>query len=154
MTSDSARVPAELAALAEVRSSLADALGCEGWTGETAARVLTACTEAMANALAHGSRPGAGVDVAFTVSATAIRVWVLDEGRSGREAPLGAPGAPPPSSPNGRGLPLMHALADDVRVRRHGRGTEVRLGFSPSAAWSLRAYDAPVACGRPARPRR
>ena len=144
-------MPADLAALAGVRSALADALGCEGWTGETAVRVLTACTEAMANALAHGSGPGAGVEVAFTVSATAIRVRVLDEGRSGRRVPAGAPGPPPPSSTGGRGLPLMHALADDVQVCRHGRGTEVLLGFSPSGPSTLLAYDAPVASGRPLR---
>ncbi len=142
---------ADPAALAGVRSALADALGCEGWTGETAVRVLTACTEAMANALVHGSGPGAGVHVAFTVSATAIRVWVLDEGRSGSRVPLGAPRPPPPSSTGGRGLPLMHALADDVRVCRYGRGTEVLLGFSPSGPSTLLAYDAPLAVGVPLR---
>jgi anti-sigma regulatory factor (Ser/Thr protein kinase) len=127
-----ARVPAELAAVGGLRSTLADALRREGWAGEAAFRVLIASTEAMVNALEHGSAPGGSVDVAFRVSARAVSVRVLDEGRPGRHASLAEPDAPPVTSRHGRGRLLMRAMADELHVRRHGRGTEVLLGFTPA----------------------
>jgi anti-sigma regulatory factor (Ser/Thr protein kinase) len=98
-------------------------------------RVLTASTEAMANAVEHGSAPGAGVDVAFEVSAAVARVRVLDEGRCGSEPPLGEPEAPPVTSLRGRGRLMMRALAEEMRVRRQWSGTEVLLVFG----WSVHA---------------
>jgi anti-sigma regulatory factor (Ser/Thr protein kinase) len=124
-------VPADLAALGGVRSSLAQALVREGWGGESAGRVLTASTEAMANAMQHGSGPAGALEVAFTVTAGAASVRVLDHGRPGRRPRLPDSGVPPASSTHGRGRLLMRALADEIEVRRAGRGTEVLLGFTP-----------------------
>jgi anti-sigma regulatory factor (Ser/Thr protein kinase) len=129
MTSLSARVPAAPAALGGVRSSLAKALTSEGWGGEPVERVLTASTEALANALQHGSAPGAGVDVAFRVSGEAASVRVLDQGRPCSRTPPNEVEAPPVTSTNGRGRLLMRGLADEVQIRRQGSGTKVVLGF-------------------------
>ena len=129
MTSVSTRVPADLDALASLRSRLTAALESEGWTGDPVDQVLTASTEALANAVEHGSAPGAGVNVSFEVTSEAARVRVLDEGRSGSTTPLGEPAAPPVSSLQGRGRLMMRALAEEMRVRRRGSGTEVLLVF-------------------------
>ena len=61
-----------------MRSHLAEALARERWTGDAASSVLTASTEALANAVEHGSAPGARIDVAVQVTALAARVRVLD----------------------------------------------------------------------------
>jgi anti-sigma regulatory factor (Ser/Thr protein kinase) len=131
-TSRRVRVRAELHALRDLRSSLADALTREGWGDEAACRVLVASTEAMANALEHGSSPGARIDVAFKVSRRAVSVRVLDEGRPGDGASLAETSAPPETSVHGRGRLLMRAMADELHVRRLGGGTEVLLGFRPA----------------------
>ncbi|HSI31470.1 MAG TPA: ATP-binding protein [Miltoncostaeaceae bacterium] len=134
MTSATERVPAELDALAGVRDRLAAALAAERWSDDAAIRVMTASTEALANALEHGSGPGARVEMAFRVTRRAASVRVTDAGRPGRPADLEhEPEAPSKASTRGRGRLLMRALADEVRIRRRGPGTEVRLGFGRHA---------------------
>ena len=134
MTSATERVPADLDALAGVRDRLAAALAAERWSDDAAIRVMTASTEALANALEHGSGPGARVEMAFRVTRRAASVRVTDAGRPGRPADLEhEPEAPSEASTRGRGRLLMRALADEVRIRRRGPGTEVRLGFGRHA---------------------
>ena len=133
MTSASTRVPADLAAVGAVRSHLAEALARESWTGDAASSVLTASTEALTNAVEHGSAPGARIDVAVQVTALAARVRVLDGGRPGSETPLGEPETPPVTSLRGRGRLMMRALAQEMQVRPHGSGTEVLLVFGREA---------------------
>ena len=135
MTAATERVPADLDALGEVRAHLAAALAAERWSEDDASRVMTASTEALANALEHGSGPGARVEMAFRVTRRAASVRVTDAGLPGGPAGLDdEPEAPSESSTHGRGRLLMRALADEVRVRRRGLGTEVRLGFGRGAA--------------------
>jgi anti-sigma regulatory factor (Ser/Thr protein kinase) len=129
VTSLPARVPADLDALGRVRSNLAEALQREGWSKEPARRVLTASTEALANAFAYGLAPGAGVDVTFQVSVAAAAVRVLDLGRRHREEPPADLDPPPVTATHGRGRLLMRGLADDVQVRPLGHGTELLLRF-------------------------
>jgi anti-sigma regulatory factor (Ser/Thr protein kinase) len=134
VTSATELVPAELQALGRARDHLAAALSAERWGDDDAIRVMTASTEALANALEHGSGPGARVEMAFTVSRRAASVRVTDAGRAGRPADLeDEPEAPPEASTHGRGRLLMRALADEVRIGRRGPGTEVRLGFGRHA---------------------
>ena len=134
MTSATERVPADLDALAGVRDRLAAALAAERWSDDAAIRVMTASTEALANALEHGSGPGARVEMAFRVTRRAAAVRVTDAGRLGSPAELDdEPEAPSEASTHGRGRLLMRALADEVRVRHRGLGTEVRLGFGRHA---------------------
>jgi serine/threonine-protein kinase RsbW len=133
MTSASTCFPADLAALGVVRSRLADALARERWTDDAASSVLTASTEALANAVEHGSSPGARIDVVVQVTARDARVRVLDAGRPGSATPLGEPAAPPVTSLRGRGRLMMRALAQEMQVRPHGGGTEVLLVFGREA---------------------
>ena len=129
MTSASAHVPADLAALGAVRSHLAEALACARWSADASSRVLIASTEALANALEHGSAPGGAVDVTFTVTDETAWVRVLDAGCPGCSAPLDDPAAPAVTSTGGRGRLMMRALADQMRVSPRGHGTEVELAF-------------------------
>jgi serine/threonine-protein kinase RsbW len=133
MTSASTCFPADLAALGAVRSRLADALARERWTDDAASSVLTASTEALANAVEHGSAPGARIDVAVEVTSLDARVRVLDAGRPGSVTPLGEHEAPPVTSLRGRGRLMMRALAQEMQVRPHGGGTEVLLVFGREA---------------------
>ena len=57
------RVPADLTAVAFVRSAIACVLEREEWPAESAGRVLLASNEALTNAIEHGSPSGAAVEV-------------------------------------------------------------------------------------------
>lgn len=131
------RVPADLAVVTFVRSALAAVLAREEWPADGAARMLLASTEAVTNAIEHGSPLGGAVEVELTVTRERAEVRVLDEGRPGSPCPVIPVEAPPPHSVRGRGLLIISRLADDVDLRAAGLGTEVRAGF-------LRATDAAV----------
>ena len=111
MTSATELVPADLHALGEVREHLAAALAAERWDDDDAIRVMTASTEALANALEHGSGPGASVEMAFRVSCRAASVRVTDAGLPGRPAALDDEPEAPPEAPV---VDLMEALKKSV----------------------------------------
>lgn len=121
--------PAEVAAVSSLRGRLGTALIRLGWSQDAVSRVAIAVTEALANAVEHGS-PTAG-RVGFSYRATAESAWVrvTDEGRAGAAVPVGAPTAPPLQSEGGRGRLLMQALSESYLTRRAGGGTEVVLEF-------------------------
>lgn len=101
---------------------------------EAAHRVLLAASEAVSNAIEHGSLPGRPVHVDLTAEPTATVVTVRDQGRPGASTPAVLPSEPPPPSVHrGRGLVIMARLADDLRLRPVGAGTEVRLLFARGA---------------------
>ena len=127
-------LPAKHESLARVRSELTSALAGAGWTSEPISRVLVAVGEAVTNAVEHGSEGAATVQLEATVEGDHATIRVSDEGCEGHACPQSAPSPPPISSLRGRGLVMIHALADDVRIRRSGRGTEVRLRFQRTAA--------------------
>ncbi len=129
------RLAAEPAAVAAGRDAVREALQDAGWGEEGVELAVLAVDEALANAVDHGSLPGAPVEVSTTVAAggAVAEVLVTDRGRPGARAPLGVPAPPPPSSDHGRGLIIMSALADELEVRRAGRGTRVRLRFARPA---------------------
>jgi anti-sigma regulatory factor (Ser/Thr protein kinase) len=123
-------LPADPTSLAEGRAALRAALRVEGVDGEAAERIVLATSEALANALEHGSRAGARILVELGFSPGEVEVSVLDAGRPGSAAPLARRPSPPPSSTRGRGLMIMRALADAMEVRPVGGGTRVQLGFA------------------------
>ena len=125
----SLRVPADLAVVGFVRSALACVLIREGWPSDGAWRVLLASSEALTNAIEHGSPLGGAVDVEISVTTERTRLRVTDEGRPGVSTPR-LPVAPPPStSLRGRGLLIISRLADDVDLAAHGSGTALTVGF-------------------------
>ena len=125
---DSAWVPATIEALVERRDALAGRLGDAGWSGEEAFGVITAATEAVANAVRHGSLPGAEVAVAFRVTEQSAEVAVLDRGGPGSFE--GSAPAVPENAESGRGLMLMRGLADRLGICPAGAGTFVLMEFS------------------------
>jgi serine/threonine-protein kinase RsbW len=126
-------VPADLAIVAFVRSALACLLTREGWPGEASGKVLLASTEALTNAIEHGSPLGGAIDVEILVTPSTISVRVTDEGRPGASTPRLPVVPPPPSSPRGRGLLIISRLADHVELAPHGSGTAVTAGFQRDA---------------------
>ena len=123
-------VPAELESLPTVRGAVTSALERSRWSDERPGDVLLAVSEAVGNAIEHGSRPGEPVEVDITVTPADARVRVADRGRPGARAPDGDPVAPPPERMRGRGRLIMQALADRWETGRAGDGTEVVLHFS------------------------
>lgn len=114
-------------AIAERASALRVALG-EWLTGlevspERVYDVVLATYEALANAVEHAysatSRPGTLDLHAQCVPATGwIEVTICDRGEWAVH---------PPDSTRGRGVPLMHALADSTAVTSDHDGTVVRM---------------------------
>ena len=123
------RVPADLVVVAFVRSAIAAVLAREEWPADGAARMLLASTEAVTNAIEHGSPLGGAVEVELVVTTHRAQVRVLDEGRPGIGCPVIPAVAPPPTSPRGRGLLIISRLADDVDLRSAGHGTQISAGF-------------------------
>ena len=102
------------------------------WEEDDIEYVVLAFSEALTNAIDHGSSPGAAVAVEIDATPERVRIRVCDRGRRASACPTDVPAPPPASSEHGRGLMIMRALADRFEIVRSGRGTEVRLGFSPS----------------------
>jgi anti-sigma regulatory factor (Ser/Thr protein kinase) len=128
------RVPADLQVVGFVRSAFACVLAREDWPAESAGRVLLASTEALVNAIEHGSRAGASVEVALAVAADEAELRVVDEGVPGVPTPV-CPTAPPPvTATRGRGLIIISRLADDFELRPAGTGTEASIRFRRNRA--------------------
>jgi anti-sigma regulatory factor (Ser/Thr protein kinase) len=121
--------PAALGSLAPVRRALAEALEKNGFAPSETARVLVCFTEAIANAVEHGSRDQGRVGVSFVVTGERAFVRVVDEGPAGARMVTPAGGPVPTTSTCGRGVLMMRALADAFVLRPHGRGTEVVMRF-------------------------
>jgi anti-sigma regulatory factor (Ser/Thr protein kinase) len=113
--------------LAEVRRAV-ERLGLESGLSSTKLdEFLTAVDEAVANAVRHGSPDGARnvVRVKCLRLPAGLVVEVQDQGK-GFPVPT-APKMPAPDAPGGRGLPLMCALADSVKIASNRKGTTVTL---------------------------
>jgi len=125
----SLRVPADLTVVSFVRSALACVLTREEWPADSAGRVLLASTEALTNAIEHGSTGGGAVEVELTVTGERADIRVLDQGRPGSHLPVVPSEPPPPSAIRGRGLIIISRLSDGLELKRHGAGTEVDVSF-------------------------
>ena len=117
-------IPADPEALAGARGRVRDWLADEGVDPDQADEVVLAVSEALANGVEHaygGARDG---EVELWIERArddALAVEVRDRGRW----------RPPPEDPGlrGRGLPLMHAVMESVRVERGDEGTTVRMRY-------------------------
>lgn len=89
---------------------------------ETRDAMALATYEAMINVVTH-AYPGRGngsMELSADVRGDTVDVTVTDHGRWRLPAPE-------PGPRHGRGLPLIHALADSASVARGPRGTTVRM---------------------------
>ncbi|MFR9805445.1 ATP-binding protein [Pseudonocardia sp. RS010] len=127
------RLPAVLETLGLVRSGLRRWLAQLGWPEDAALDVLLAVNEAVSNAVEHGFPPAGSPDGVVDVAAEVewiggdrrLRLRIRDNGcwlpRPGPEVEVN----------RRRGLPMMSALMDEVRIHRGGPepgdGTEVVL---------------------------
>jgi serine/threonine-protein kinase RsbW len=116
-------VPADYGRLPEVRRFAADAATAFGLGRTEAHDVTMALSEAVANAVEHGS-PSAGdeIEIQALAEADALVLYVRDRGRF---VPRVAPRGELPE--RGRGLRFMTELMDEVDVRPGSAGTVVRL---------------------------
>ncbi len=109
----------ERASVARVRAAV-DAVAAEhGLPADAAFDLKVVTTEALANALRHGTSEGATVDVTLASDPDMIQVEVADRGCFRPAAGL--------DPERGRGLPLMVALADEIEFAATARGTRVRI---------------------------
>lgn len=130
-------VPARADQLPAVRHSLAGWASNLGMGFEQIEGLVLATYEALANVVTHAYPDGAGT---FDLRARhlperrVVEVTVTDHGRW----------RPPPADPGplaGRGLPLIHNLAERVRIEPGTEGTTVQMH------WTLRQADRPHGAG-------
>lgn len=124
------RAPADLESLRFFRGALAALIDRRGTCATRSGDMLLALSEAVTNAIEHGSRLGDEVEVIITWDATSALLQVVDHGSGA--APLitrGAPPAPPATALRGRGLVIIHAVADTVAAEAVGGGTRLSMVF-------------------------
>lgn len=119
---------------AAIRREFSDWLGQYFTLDPTqASDVVLAVNEAMANAAEYAylaaERPGTmHVRALYDDSASTLSVTVTDEGAWRSSDPANS------GPKRGRGIPLMHALADQATVDSSQAGTRVRLEWNHVAA--------------------
>ena len=120
-------IDADLSHLSEAREFAVDAAADFGLDEFAVYRVKLAISEAVANAIQHGSSsPDDPVEIVVVEESGALVLYVRD---SGRFVPrVGERGELPE---RGRGLEFMGQLMDEMDVRPGPTGTEVRLSLRP-----------------------
>ena len=117
-------LPPTSSSLPDLRRAVARTLGKDD--DDLVADVLLALDEAVSNAVRHGSRGGAPVEVSVDSDGKWVEMSVRDRGPSPRLPHL--PDEPPPVlHTGGRGLWLILQLVDEVRLQRVGEGTRLVL---------------------------
>lgn len=125
-------VPATLPSISVVRTAIRHALDRCGWNDETASQVVLAVSEATANAIEHGSRPGELVEVVYQIDSEHASIHVLDEGDGPAWVPPAVHRLPAHHSDRGRGLYLIQHLTDRFTIVTDGPGTELIMEFTPT----------------------
>jgi serine/threonine-protein kinase RsbW len=116
-------ISADLARLAEARAFAETAASDFGFDDTDRYQIKMAMSEAVANAIEHGSRgPGDPIWLTAREEAGALTFYVRDNGSFiPRMAPRGA------MPERGRGLAFMTQLMDEVDVRPGPEGTVLRF---------------------------
>ena len=109
----------EASSVARVRRVVDRVAKAHGLSPEASFDLKLAASEAVANALRHGSEGELAVGVALDRLDDAIEVEVQDHGNFNPE--------PVDDPERGRGIPLMLALADEVEFTSTEAGTRVRI---------------------------
>jgi anti-sigma regulatory factor (Ser/Thr protein kinase) len=123
------RIPASHSAVPFVRFTIVALLGRQGWHPEPICRVMLAASEALSNAIEHGSPPDGRIDVRLIADRGSAELSVRDQGRPDRRRVILPPGPPPDNSPNGRGLIILERISERLELRPAGAGTELVAGF-------------------------
>ncbi len=94
--------------------------------------IMLALSEAVTNAIRHGSHnsPGKFVDIKVTITSNTVNISVHDYGKG--FAPEAIPDPTKEENlytPNGRGVFLIKTLADDVKFDFSENGTTVNVKF-------------------------
>jgi anti-sigma regulatory factor (Ser/Thr protein kinase) len=114
---------ADLARLKEARDFAARAAEEFGFSSEVCYQVKLALSEAITNAIQHGSSsPDDAIRIVITAESGTLVFEVLD---TGRFVPRVARRGDMPES--GRGLEFMRLMMDEVDVRPGADGTHLRL---------------------------
>jgi len=116
------RFAPDFGVLAAVRRFASEAADRAGLGTDARYAVVMACSEAVANAIEHGSPDGDQIEVTAAVEGDSLALYVQD---TGRFVPRVRPRGLMPE--RGRGLAFMSELMDEVQVRAGSRGTVVRL---------------------------
>ena len=112
-------LPSEPSALRSLRALLNRWLAQSDVSDADVYAIVMACSEACTNAIEHaGAAPNETISFDATLSDGEVDVVVIDRGRWRDERP---------PSEQGRGLQLIEALMDDVRLETTSDGTTVRL---------------------------
>ena len=112
-------LPSEPSALRSLRALLNRWLAQAEVSDADVYAIVMACSEACTNAIEHaGAAPDETISFDATLSDGEVDVVVIDRGRWRDERP---------PSEQGRGLQLIDALMDDVRLETTSDGTTVRL---------------------------
>ena len=109
-------LPAEIASLTQLRSSVSDWLESERVPADDARDILLAVWEAATNAVEHGHREGGTVTLHGAIVGDRVRIEVADEG-SWQE--------PREREDRGLGLRVIRSLMTDVELEQSGSGTRV-----------------------------
>ncbi len=121
---------ADPAAPAVARAVIGSELKRQRWDGPDEKSVLIALTEAVANAVRHGSQDDAPITIDYRVSPGHATVAVADTGSGHGRPEIGPVRVPPQTCQHGRGRVLMTSLADRVWMRPNASGITVSLSFS------------------------
>jgi serine/threonine-protein kinase RsbW len=146
-------LPRDAASVPVSRRVLDNCLGTLGVTPDTRADIALALTEACANVIKHA---GPGDEYEVKASARDERCFI-EVVNTGHRPPLPVPGeAPvPPMAEHGRGLQIIDAVADNLRLTgndRNGTTTarfEKALDYLPEAAGRLLISEDSSATLRP-----
>lgn len=116
------RIPADLAMLRRARDWAASAAEDFGFEEEQRFHVRLATSEAVTNAILHGSAAdGGAVELEAREEDEALVFEVRDAGAAGSGAGRGER-----LSEGGRGLELVALVMDDVTLERRGEGSVLR----------------------------
>ncbi len=118
-------IPSEGSQISRARSIVAGFAIDRGYDETLVYQVKVAVSEAVANAIEHGSPKGSlnKVQIDLKDSKDMLVIEVKDEGRFKRRLPTFQPGG----SVRGRGLFLISAMMDEVDIIESPNGTTLRL---------------------------
>lgn len=118
-------LPARAEHVALCRDLLTGVARTAGLDSGELADLRVAVSEAVTNAVVHGSRDGESIEVAYAAGPGLVVVEVEDGGAGFDPAAVAVPADDLPE--HGLGLALLRALADEFEVGRRGSGDGCRV---------------------------